>query len=92
MRGEDGRGTHLSDRVGLVGPVLDESGDPFDCGEGGVAFVQVMDGRSFIHRLERHRAAYPEEHLLPHPEIGFALVETFRESTIRRPVLGEVRV
>ena len=90
--GEDRRRPDPGDGVGLVESILDEPGDPFDRGEGGMTFVEMMDGRSFIHRFERHRAAHPEEHLLSHPEIGFALVEALGEPAVRRSVLGKIGV
>jgi hypothetical protein len=93
VRREDGRAPHglecLVERRVLV---FDQNAHSLECGEGGVALVQVEDGRPEAERRERADAADAEHELLPDTRLAVAAVEPIGERARPCRVLGEVGV
>jgi len=60
--------------------------------EGGVALVEVHDGRVDVHRAQRAHATDPEHRVLGEAQVALADVQARRDEAVGRGVLGPVGV
>ncbi len=92
VRREDRRLAHFREGRVERDAALQEIPDPLEDDEGGVAFVQVVDGRVRAERAQRAHAADAEHDLLLDAGLAVAAVEARRQLAVPRRVLLEVGV
>ena len=90
--GEDAGVGDAADGGREIDAAARETGDAFEGGEGGVAFVHVNDSRGLADGIEGDQSADAEENFLPDAVFAVAAVEVMSEQAVGGFVAGDVGV
>ena len=92
VRREDRRPAHLVQRLVEPAPRVYELADPLQHDEGGVPFVQMVDGRVQPEVAQHADAADAEDDLLLGPCLAIAAIEPRRQLAVPRRVFFQVGI